>query len=139
MGIRSDFRTWILSISEVKRIVADRLYPGVVPVDEPTPCGSYARDDLEVLGQRLSGGAGGDSVGMLLEWDGTSEECERLADAVREAVKRIDGPFQAGESFITSMRITAEVDGWIQTGDGAEEGKHTTTMHIVVTHDGGVK
>jgi hypothetical protein len=139
MGIRADFRKWILSISEVKRLVEDDLWPGIVPVDVETPCGSYARDDLEVLGQRLAGGAGGDTVGMLLEWEGTSEECERLADEVRRAIKELKGPIQMGDTFVHSMRITAEVDGWQQLGDGDEKGKHTTTMHIVVTHDGGAK
>lgn len=137
MGVRSDFRRWLLSIEEVKRIISDRLYPSVVPVDEPTPCGSYARDDLEVFGQRLSGGAGGDSVGMVLEFEGTSEECEKLADATRDAVKKIGGPFSIGDTYVQSMRVTAEVDGWVPLGDGDEKGKHTTTMHIVVTHDGG--
>lgn len=139
MGIRADFRRWVLSISEVKRIIEDRLYPSVVPVDEPAPCGSYTRDDLEVLGSRLSGGAGGDSVGFLLEFEGESEECERLADEVRRTIKAIDAPFAMGETFVHSMRITAEVDSWVALGDGDEKGRHTTTMHIVVTHDGGAR
>jgi hypothetical protein len=111
----------------------------VTPATEPAPpYGTYARDDLEVLGQRVGGGSGGEAVGFLLEFAGTSEDCERLAGAVRRNVKAFEGNARIGtDTFVHSMRIVAEVDGWLPLGDGDENGRYTTTMHIVVVHDGG--
>lgn len=135
MGVRAEFRAWILQLAGVKKLLADRLFPDVAPEDCGDPYGVYSR--VGVAGWRsLEGVERGRSVGFLLSFAAKSSEVrEQLVEAVRAEVEKPWNRMLGEQTFVNKMTVEDEHDYAVDLSDGSGR-EYATDMQIAIVHDG---
>ena len=136
MSIRSDLRTYLQSKSEITDIVANRIFPVVLPegfrpAQNNQPAITYSR--VTAGHEHVAKGSAGNAIPIfeLVCW-GNYDAADNLAEALRLVMQGFDGPM--GTTSVQSCIYDDETDGYEDAADGSDDGDYTITLRYRIRY-----